>query len=208
MSVYYCQDCDNLMVKREHPPTCDKCNSSNIKQDDDVLDTWFSSWLWPISVFNGINKPDNEEISYYYPTNDLVTGHDIIFFWIARMIISGYEYRQELPFKNVYFTGMVRDKQGRKMSKQLSNSPDPLELIKQFGADGVRFGMMLCSPAGGDLLYNDSLPEQGRNFSNKIWNAFRLTQSWEVDSNIEQPEHAKSAINWFVDPFGIFNHKM
>ncbi len=171
--------------------------AADLRQDEDVLDTWFSSWLWPISVFNGINEPENEEIKYYYPTNDLVTGHDIIFFWIARMIISGYEYRGELPFKNVYFTGMVRDKQGRKMSKQLGNSPDPIKLMRKYGADGVRIGMLLCSPAGGDLLYDDKLPEQGRNFGNKIWNAFRLVQQWEVDKAIEQPEYAKQSIEWF-----------
>jgi len=173
----------------------------DLKQDEDVLDTWFSSWLWPISVFDGIRYPENEDIKYYYPTNVLATGHDIIFFWVARMIIAGYEFRKELPFKDVYFTGMVRDEQRRKMSKQLGNSPDPLKLIEQFGADGVRFGMMLCSPAGGDLLYNESLPEQGRNFSNKIWNAFRLTQSWEIDKTIEQPEHAKVALDWFNEKF-------
>lgn len=169
----------------------------DLRQDEDVLDTWFSSWLWPISVFNGINEPDNEEINYYYPTNDIVTGHDIIFFWIARMIISGYEYRQQFPFRNVYFTGMVRDKQGHKMSKQLGNSPDPIKLMEQYGADGVRIGMLLCSPAGGDLLYDDKLPEQGRNFGNKIWNAFRLVQQWQVDDKLEQPESAVKAINWF-----------
>ncbi|MBN1252051.1 MAG: valine--tRNA ligase [Bacteroidales bacterium] len=174
---------------------------SDLKQDEDVLDTWFSSWLWPISVFNGINEPDNEEIKYYYPTNDIVTGHDIIFFWIARMIISGYEYRKESPFKNVYFTGMVRDKQGRKMSKQLGNSPDPLKLIEKYGADGVRIGMLLCSPAGGDLLYDDKLPEQGRNFSNKIWNAFRLVNQWPVDEKIPQPEASVRAIKWFENKF-------
>jgi len=174
---------------------------SDLRQDEDVLDTWFSSWLWPISVFNGINEPDNKEINYYYPTNDLVTGHDIIFFWIARMIVAGYEYRNELPFKNVYFTGMVRDKQGRKMSKQLGNSPDPLKLIEKYGADGVRIGMLLCSPAGGDLLYDDKLPEQGRNFSNKIWNAFRLVKQWPVDEKITQPEASIKAINWFENKF-------
>ncbi len=174
-----------------------KLTANDLRQDDDVLDTWFSSWLWPISVFNGINEPDNEEINYYYPTNDLVTGHDIIFFWIARMIVSGYEYRQTFPFKNVYFTGMVRDKQGRKMSKQLGNSPDPIKLMEKYGADGIRIGMLLCSPAGGDLLYDDKLPEQGRNFGNKIWNAFRLVQQWEVDEKLAQPESAKKAINWF-----------
>ena len=175
--------------------------ANDLRQDEDVLDTWFSSWLWPISVFNGINKPDNEEIKYYYPTNDLVTGHDIIFFWIARMIIAGYEYREQYPFKNVYFTGMVRDKQGRKMSKQLGNSPDPIDLMKKYGADGVRIGMLLCSPAGGDLLYDDKLPEQGRNFANKIWNAFRLIKQWEVSDTEAQPDSSVKAIEWF-------NHKL
>jgi len=170
---------------------------SDLRQDDDVLDTWFSSWLWPISVFDGINNPDNKDIKYYYPTNDLVTGHDIIFFWVARMIMAGYEYRGDFPFKNVYFTGMVRDNQGRKMSKQLGNSPDPLELIKEYGADGVRVGMLLCSPAGGDLLFDNKLPEQGRNFGNKIWNASRLIFQWQTDDSISQPEHAKIAIEWF-----------
>jgi valyl-tRNA synthetase len=174
---------------------------NDLKQDEDVLDTWFSSWLWPISVFDGIRFPENEEIKYYYPTNVLATGHDIIFFWVARMIIAGYEFRNEFPFKNVYFTGMVRDEQRRKMSKQLGNSPDPLHLIDEYGADGVRFGMMLCSPAGGDLLYSDSLPEQGRNFLNKIWNAYRLTQSREVDDEIKQPEHSKIALDWFNEKF-------
>ena len=172
-------------------------NEADLRQDDDVLDTWFSSWLWPISVFNGINEPENKDIRYYYPTNDLVTGHDIIFFWIARMIMSGYEYREQRPFRSVYFTGMVRDNLGRKMSKQLGNSPDPINLIKEFGADGVRIGMLLCSPAGGDLLYDNKLPEQGRNFGNKIWNAFRLVNNWEVDSELSQPEHAALAIKWF-----------
>ncbi len=168
----------------------------DLKQDEDVVDTWFSSWLWPISVFDGINKPDNEDIKYYYPTNVLVTGHDIIFFWVARMIMSGYEYRNNKPFKDVYFTGMVRDSQRRKMSKQLGNSPDPLDLINEFGADGVRVGMLLCSPAGGDLLFDNSLPEQGRNFSNKIWNAFRLVKSWKVDKTITQPKASEIAIEW------------
>jgi valyl-tRNA synthetase len=169
----------------------------DLRQDEDVLDTWFSSWLWPISVFNGILEPDNEDIKYYYPTNDLITAHDIIFFWVARMIMSGYEYRGTFPFKQVYFTGMVRDIQGRKMSKQLGNSPDPLKLIQEYGADGVRVGMLLCSPAGGDLLYDNKLPEQGRNFGNKIWNASRLVMQWQTDSTIPQPEYAKIAINWF-----------
>ena len=169
----------------------------NLRQDEDVLDTWFSSWLWPISVFDGINNPDNKDINYYYPTNVLATGHDIIFFWVARMIISGYEYKNEKPFHDVYFTGMVRDEKGKKMSKSLGNSPDPLKLIEKYGADGVRVGMMLCSPAGGDLLYNDNLPAQGRNFGNKIWNAYRLIEGWETSDSIKQPENAKTAIKWF-----------
>ncbi len=172
---------------------------NDLRQDEDVLDTWFSSWLWPISVFDGINNPDNEEINYYYPTNDLVTAPEIIFFWVARMIISGYEYRDAKPFKNVYFTGIVRDKQRRKMSKSLGNSPDPIKLIEKYGADGVRVGMLLCSPAGNDLMFDEALTEQGRNFSNKIWNAFRLIKSWEIDNKIEQPEHAKKAIYWLKE---------
>ncbi|HSO85612.1 MAG TPA: class I tRNA ligase family protein, partial [Draconibacterium sp.] len=170
---------------------------SDLKQDEDALDTWFSSWLWPISVFDGIRDPENDEIKYYYPTTDLVTAPDIIFFWVARMIIAGYEYRNEFPYKNVYFTGMVRDAQRRKMSKSLGNSPDPLELIAKYGADGVRVGMLLCSPAGGDFVFDESLPQQGAGFATKIWNAFRLVKNWEVDSNIEQPEHSKLAIEWF-----------
>ncbi len=168
-----------------------------LKQDEDVLDTWFSSWLWPISVFDGIRHPGNADMNYYYPTNDLVTAPEIIFFWVARMIIAGYEYEKQKPFNKVYFTGIVRDKQGRKMSKSLGNSPDALELIEKYGADGVRVGMMLCSPAGGDLLYDDSLPEQGRNFSNKIWNAFRLIKGWDIDQNRQQPQHSKEALLWF-----------
>jgi valyl-tRNA synthetase len=168
----------------------------DLRQDEDCLDTWFSSWLWPISVFDGINKPENEEIKYYYPTNDLVTGPDIIFFWVARMIVSGYEYRNEACFKNVYFTGIVRDKLGRKMSKQLGNSPDPIELMDKFGADGVRMGLLLTAPAGNDIPFDETLCETGRNFNNKIWNAFRLVKGWEV-ADIEQPETAKSAISWF-----------
>ena len=168
----------------------------DLRQDEDVLDTWFSSWLWPISLFNGILDPDNEEIKYYYPTVDLVTGPDIIFFWVARMIMAGYEYKNDMPFRNVYFTGIVRDKLGRKMSKSLGNSPDPLMLIEKFGADGVRMGLMLAAPAGNDILYDDSLCEQGRNFNNKIWNAFRLVKGWEV-ADIEQPEYAKTAVKWF-----------
>ena len=169
----------------------------DLRQDEDCLDTWFSSWLWPISVFDGINRPDNQDINYYYPTNDLVTGPDIIFFWVARMIMSGYEYRNAPCFNNVYFTGIVRDIQGRKMSKQLGNSPDPIELMEKHGADGVRMGMLLASSAGNDLLFDESLCEQGRNFNNKIWNAFRLVKGWEVSDKIEQPETAKIAIEWF-----------
>jgi valyl-tRNA synthetase len=169
----------------------------DLHQDEDVLDTWFSSWLWPIALFDGIRNPESEEYKYYYPTNDLVTAPDILFFWVARMIIAGYEYPEQKPFNNVYLTGMVRDSKRQKMSKSLGNSPEPLDLIKQYSADGVRVGMLLCSPAGGDLLYDDSLPEQGRNFGNKIWNAFRLIRQWEVDHEIEQPESAKAAIMWF-----------
>ncbi|MBR4055064.1 MAG: valine--tRNA ligase [Rikenellaceae bacterium] len=170
---------------------------SDLRQDEDVLDTWFSSWLWPISVFDGIRNPENEEIKYYYPTNDLVTGPDIIFFWVARMIMAGYEYRGEMPFRNVYFTGIVRDKIGRKMSKQLGNSPDPLDLIAQYGADGVRVAMMLCSSAGNDLMFDDSLCEQGRNFGNKIWNAYKLVCGWSVDAAREQNECNRLSIEWF-----------
>lgn len=169
----------------------------DLRQDEDCLDTWFSSWLWPISLFDGINHPGNEEISYYYPTSDLVTGPDIIFFWVARMIMAGYEYEGKMPFKNVYFTGIVRDKLGRKMSKSLGNSPDPLELIDKYGADGVRMGMMLAAPAGNDILFDDALCEQGRNFCSKIWNAFRLIKGWTVDDNIQAPDAAKLAVHWF-----------
>ncbi len=160
---------------------------TDLRQDEDVLDTWFSSWLWPISLFNGINDPDNEEINYYYPTSDLVTGPDIIFFWVARMIMAGYEYRGKMPFKNVYFTGIVRDKLGRKMSKSLGNSPDPLQLIEQYGADGVRMGLMMAAPAGNDIPFDEALCEQGRNFNNKIWNAFRLIKGWTVDDTNPNP---------------------
>lgn len=169
----------------------------DLKQDEDVLDTWFSSWLWPISVFDGIRNPENKDIKYYYPTDDLVTAPEILFFWVARMIISGLEYRKDIPFKNVYLTGIVRDKQGRKMSKSLGNSPDPIELINKYGADGVRVGMLLTSPAGNDLPFDESLCEQGRNFSNKIWNALRLVKGWEIDSTIEQPDSSKVSIQWF-----------
>ena len=170
---------------------------SDLSRDEDVLDTWFSSWLWPIAVFDGIRNPGNREYRYYYPTNDLITAPDILFFWVARMIMAGYEYRRDKPFTNVYLTGMVRDKLGRKMSKSLGNSPEPLELIEKFGADGVRVGMLLCSPAGGDLLFDESLTEQGRNFSNKIWNAFRLVKGWSVDEQTDQPAYSVSAIEWF-----------
>jgi valyl-tRNA synthetase len=173
---------------------------SDLRQDEDVLDTWFSSWLWPISVFNGITQPGNEEIKYYYPTNDLVTAPEIMFFWVARMIIAGYEYMGELPFKNVYYTGIVRDKLGRKMSKSLGNSPDPLDLIDKYGADGVRVGILISSPAGNDLPFDTSQCEQGRNFANKIWNAFRLVTSWEV-KEIEQPNSSKKGIEWFNAKF-------
>ena len=170
---------------------------ADLRQDEDCLDTWFSSWLWPISLFDGINNPGNEEIKYYYPTSDLVTGPDIIFFWVARMIMAGYEYMGDMPFKNVYFTGIVRDKLGRKMSKSLGNSPDPLDLIEKYGADGVRMGMMLSAPAGNDILFDDALCEQGRNFNNKIWNAFRLVKGWEVSDDAAVPEAAELAMRWF-----------
>ena len=169
----------------------------DLRQDEDCLDTWFSSWLWPISLFDGINNPGNEEISYYYPTSDLVTGPDIIFFWVARMIMAGYEYEGKMPFKNVYFTGIVRDKLGRKMSKSLGNSPDPLDLIEKYGADGVRMGMMLSAPAGNDILFDDALCEQGRDFNNKIWNAFRLIKGWEVSAEVPVPEASELAVRWF-----------
>lgn len=175
-------------------------SASDLKQDEDVLDTWFSSWLWPISVFDGLTKPGNEEIKYYYPTNDLVTAPEIMFFWVARMIIAGYEYLGDLPFKNVYYTGIVRDKLGRKMSKSLGNSPDPIELIEQYGADGVRMGILISSPAGNDLPFDSSQCEQGRNFTNKIWNAYRLVSAWEV-REIEQPKSSAKAIEWFNAKF-------
>ena len=180
------------IIQKNNP----KITLKDLRQDEDVLDTWFSSWLWPISVFDGIRNPNNKEINYYYPTNDLVTAPEILFFWVARMIMAGYEYKKNLPFKNVYLTGIVRDKKGRKMSKSLGNSPDPIKLITKYGADGVRVGMLLCSPAGNDLPFDENLCEQGRNFSNKIWNAFRLIKGWKVE-NIPQPEEAKQAIIWF-----------
>lgn len=177
--------------------------AQDLKQDEDALDTWFSSWLWPISVFDGINHPDNEEINYYYPTSDLVTGPDIIFFWVARMIMAGNEFRNQIPFKNVYFTGIVRDKQRRKMSKSLGNSPDPIELIKQYGADGVRVGVLLSSSAGSDLMFDEDLCLQGRNFSNKIWNAFRLIKGWNIDTNEKQPANARQGIEWFENKLNL-----
>ncbi len=198
--VYYLEDNTFVVAETKEKALAmakEKTGNTNLtvedlRQDDDVLDTWASSWLLP---FTGFEKP--EDLAYYYPTSDLITGHDIIFFWVARMIIAGYEFKGELPFKNVYFTGMVRDKQRRKMSKSLGNSPDPLDLIDKYGADSVRIGMLFCSPAGGDLLFDESQPEQGRNFANKIWNAFRLVKGWEIDESIEQPESAKQAIAWF-----------
>ncbi|MCT4615635.1 MAG: valine--tRNA ligase [Marinifilaceae bacterium] len=203
--VYYLPEGGHIVAKnsdeailKAKEKTGKDYTADELKQDEDVLDTWFSSWLWPISVFDGIRNPDNKDINYYYPTNDLVSGPDILFFWIARMIIAGYEYKGEKPFNNVYLTGIVRDSQRRKMSKSLGNSPDPLDLIAKYGADGVRVGMLLCSPAGGDLLFDESLPEQGRNFITKIWNSFRLVKSWNVEQ-IEQPEYAQIAVKWFED---------
>lgn len=206
--VYYLPDGDFVVAKsaEEALKLAQEKVGKNItlaelKQEEDVLDTWFSSWLWPISVFDGIRFPDNKEINYYYPTNELVTAPDIIFFWVARMIMAGHEYRKEIPFKNVYFTGIVRDKQGRKMSKTLGNSPDPIELMNHYGADGVRIGMLLTAPAGNDLPFDPALCEQGRNFSNKIWNALRLVKGWQVDEAIAQPESSKLGIQWFESRF-------
>ena len=187
---------EEALEKARKIPGYENIEASQLRHDEDALDTWFSSWLWPISLFDGINNPGNEEIKYYYPTNDLVTAPDIIFFWVARMIMAGYEYMGDMPFRNVYFTGVVRDKLGRKMSKSLGNSPDPLMLIDRFGADGVRMGLMLAAPAGNDILYDDALCEQGRNFNNKIWNAFRLVKGWEV-ADVEQPEASRQAVTWF-----------
>ena len=184
-----------------------KITDADLRQDEDALDTWFSSWLWPISLFDGINNPGNDEINYYYPTSDLVTAPDIIFFWVARMIMAGEEYMGKFPFKNVYFTGIVRDKLGRKMSKSLGNSPDPIELIEKFGADGVRMGMMLSAPAGNDILFDESLCEQGRNFNNKIWNAFRLVKGWQV-ADIAQPEASKTAVDWFDAKLKAVNEEL
>ncbi len=203
--VYYLPDGEMVVAKSKEEAlekAKEKLNLPDVslgdlKQDEDVVDTWFSSWLWPISVFDGIRYPDNKDINYYYPTNDLITAPDIIFFWVARMIMAGLEYRNDIPFKNVYFTGIVRDKIGRKMSKTLGNSPDPIELMNQFGADGVRVGMLLTAPAGNDLPFDPALCEQGRNFSNKIWNALRLVKGWEIDETIQQPESSKLGVEWF-----------
>ncbi len=184
-------------AKHEWPEQYNHIQENELRQDDDVLDTWFSSWLWPISVFDGIRNPENEDIKYYYPTNDLITAPEILFFWVARMIMAGQEYRSEIPFRNVYLTGIVRDKLGRKMSKSLGNSPDPIELIQKYGADGVRVGMLLTSPAGNDLPFDESLCEQGRNFSNKIWNALRLVKGWTVDETLPQPAYAAASVLWF-----------
>ena len=191
------------LAQRKNPSVTD----ADLRQDEDALDTWFSSWLWPISLFDGINNPQSEELAYYYPTADLVTGPDIIFFWVARMIMAGYEYVGKMPFKHVYFTGIVRDKLGRKMSKSLGNSPDPIELIEKFGADGVRMGMMLSAPAGNDILFDESLCEQGRNFNNKIWNAFRLVKGWQV-ADVEQPEASKTAVAWFDAKLKMVNEEL
>ena len=191
------------LAQQKNPAVTD----ADLRQDEDALDTWFSSWLWPISLFDGINNPGNEEINYYYPTSDLVTGPDIIFFWVARMIMAGYEYVGKMPFKHVYFTGIVRDKLGRKMSKSLGNSPDPIELIEKFGADGVRMGMMLSAPAGNDILFDEALCEQGRNFNNKIWNAFRLVKGWQV-GDVEQTEASKTAVAWFDAKLKAVNEEL
>ncbi len=199
---------EEALIKAKKKTNNDSLTNKDLTQDPDVLDTWFSSWLWPMSVFDGINNPDNKDINYYYPTNDLVTAPEIMFFWVARMIIAGYEYRNDLPFKNVYYTGIVRDKQGRKMSKSLGNSPDPIELMKKYGADGVRVGMLMSSPAGNDLPFDESLCEQGRNFANKIWNGFRLVKGWEVSETIEQPESSKIAIEWYKSKFQHVFHSI
>ena len=191
------------LAQQKNPSVTD----ADLHQDEDALDTWFSSWLWPISLFDGINNPQSEELAYYYPTSDLVTGPDIIFFWVARMIMAGYEYVGKMPFKHVYFTGIVRDKLGRKMSKSLGNSPDPIELIEKFGADGVRMGMMLSAPAGNDILFDEALCEQGRNFNNKIWNAFRLVKGWQV-ADVEQAEAAKTAVAWFDAKLKAVNEEL
>ena len=195
------ENIEQALVLAQEKTKNDKLTTKDLKQDEDALDTWFSSWLWPMSVFDGIRNPENEEIKYYYPTNDLVTGPDILFFWVARMIIAGYEYKDEKPFKNVYLTGLVRDKQRRKMSKSLGNSPDALNLIKEFGADGVRVGLLLSAPAGNDILFDQDLCQQGKGFANKIWNAFRLIKGWEIDENLAQPETAKIGLAWYDAKF-------
>jgi valyl-tRNA synthetase len=199
--VFVAETAEEALEKARSATQNDGLTLTDLQQDEDVLDTWFSSWLWPISVFDGIRYPDNDDIKYYYPTNDLVTAPEILFFWVARMIMAGLEYRNEIPFKNVYLTGIVRDKLGRKMSKSLGNSPDPIELIDKYGADGVRVGMLLTSPAGNDLPFDEVLCEQGRNFSNKIWNALRLVKGWKIDQNLEQPEVSKVSIEWFSNRF-------
>jgi len=199
--VYVAETADEALEKARKDSGNNTLTLADLRQDDDVLDTWFSSWLWPISVFDGIRYPDNKDIKYYYPTNDLITAPEILFFWVARMIMAGLEYRNEVPFRNVYLTGIVRDKLGRKMSKSLGNSPDPIELIEKYGADGVRVGMLLTSPAGNDLPFDEVLCEQGRNFSNKVWNALRLVKGWEIDEKLEQPEVAKVSIEWFNNRF-------
>ena len=207
---YYGKDNKDYVVAENISKALEKAKekSGNIKlivkdltQESDVLDTWFSSWLWPISVFDGIRNPDNEDFKYYYPTNDIVTGPDILFFWVARMIVSGFEFKKTKPFNSVYFTGLVRDKQGRKMSKQLGNSPDALKLIEDFGADSVRVGLLLSAPAGNDLLFDESLCQQGKNFSNKVWNSFRLVKSWEVSDSAVQSNSSLTAIDWFKNKF-------
>ena len=209
-AYYYGNDKSNYVVAKDKNSALEMARevsgntsleSADLRQDEDVLDTWFSSWLWPISVFNGVLEPDNPDINYYYPTKDLVTGPDILFFWVARMIISGYELRNDKPFSNVYLTGLVRDKKGKKMSKQLGNSPDALALIDSYGADAVRVGLMLSSAAGNDLLFDESLCQQGKNFANKIWNAYRLTDGWEVDETLEMPAMNKVAIQWYNNLF-------
>ncbi|MFO7655987.1 MAG: valine--tRNA ligase [Bacteroidales bacterium] len=205
--AYYIGDSNDFVVagnfeealKLAQEKTGKNLKENDLRQDEDVLDTWFSSWLWPVSVFDGIRNPKNKDILYYYPTSDLITAPEILFFWVARMIIAGYEYMGDKPFKNVYLTGLVRDSKRRKMSKSLGNSPDPIELIKKYSADGVRIGMLLCSPAGNDLLFEESLPEQGRNFANKIWNAFRLVKSWNTDAAAAQPDHSLQAVTWFYE---------
>ena len=203
--AYYCDECGEMVVSKEAPHKCPKCGCTHMTQDPDTLDTWFSSALWPFST---LGWPETTaDLERYFPNDVLVTGYDIIFFWVARMIMAGYEYRGKMPFKHVYFTGIVRDKLGRKMSKSLGNSPDPLDLIDKFGADGVRMGMMLSAPAGNDILFDESLCEQGRNFNNKIWNAFRLVKGWET-ADIEQPKSAEIAVKWFDAKLKEVNEEM